>query len=123
MTVDLGVPVQTVVRPPDERDGGGGRIRHPGDVMRLVLSGLALAGILAMGLAAPARLFGPRAGTFATARPQSTVGHMLVGAVQVVLVVWVVALAASVLRQRRFRVLGTTALTGVAAGALFVGLR
>ena len=97
------------------------RYRHPGDVIRLILSGLALTGMLAAAAVAPGRLLRPGAPavTWLAADPA---GHLLTAVLQVAIVVAAVSVAAAALRHRRFRLLAGLAAGAAAAGAAVTGL-
>ena len=80
------------------------RYRHPGDVIRLIVSGLVLAGTLAAVGAAHRRLLGP--GTSAVTWLRSDpAGRLLTGLVQVAFVAAAAGIAAAALRHRPFRLL------------------
>ncbi|HXR22793.1 MAG TPA: lysylphosphatidylglycerol synthase transmembrane domain-containing protein [Acidimicrobiales bacterium] len=91
------------------------RYRHPGDVIRLVASGLVLIMILAAVAVAPGQLVRSRAPAV-TWLGSGSAGRVLIGLVQVAFVIAAAAVAAAVLRHRRFRLLGQ-----LVAGALIAG--
>ena len=97
------------------------RYRHPGDVIRLIGSGLVLAGMLAAVALAPDRLTGPAAAAV-TWLGSDPAGRLLTGLVQVALVLAAAAAVAAVLRRRRFRLLAGLAAGAVAAGAALAGI-
>ena len=78
------------------------RYRHPGDVIRLIGSGLVLTGMLAAVALAPDRLTGAGAATV-TWLGSAPAGRLLTGLAQVALVLAAVAAVAATLRHRRFR--------------------
>ena len=88
------------------------RYRHPGDVIRLIGSGLVLAGMLAAVALAPDRLTGPGAATV-TWLGSDPAGRVLTGLAQVAVVLAAAAAVAAALWHRRFRLLA-----GLAAGAV-----
>ena len=91
------------------------RYRHPGDVIRLIASGLVLIMALAAVAAAPGQLVRSGASTV-TWLGSGSAGRLLVGLVQVAFVIAAAAVVAGVLRYRRFRLLAQ-----LAAGALIAG--
>jgi len=97
------------------------RYRHPGDVIRLIGSGLALTGMLAAVAVAPGRLTGPGAAavTWLGADPA---GRLLTGLVQVAFVLAAAAAVAAALQHRRFRLLAGLAAGAAAAGAVLAGV-
>src|SRR4051812_43946503 len=58
------------------------RYRHPGDVIRLIISALVLAASLVVAFIAPDRLLGIQATTVSGLEPNTTAGELLVGLVQ-----------------------------------------
>jgi uncharacterized protein (TIRG00374 family) len=97
------------------------RYRHPGDVIRLIGSGLVLTGILAALAVAPGRLTGPGAAAV-TWLGSDPAGRLLTGLVQVAFVLAVAAAAAAALRHRRFRLLAGLAAGAAAAGVAVAGI-
>jgi uncharacterized membrane protein YbhN (UPF0104 family) len=97
------------------------RYRHPGDVIRLIGSGLALAAMLAALAVAPGRLTGPGAAAV-TWLGSDPAGRLLTGLAQVAFVVAAVAAVAAALRHRRFRLLAGLAAGAAAAGAALAGI-
>ena len=93
------------------------RYRHPGDVIRLIGSGLILAVMLAVVAVAPGRLTGSGAAAV-TWLGSDLAGRLLTGLVQVAFVVAAAGAAAAALWHRRFRLLA-----GLAAGAAAAGAR
>jgi uncharacterized membrane protein YbhN (UPF0104 family) len=97
------------------------RYRHPGDVIRLIGSGLVLTGMLAAVALAPNRLTGPGAATV-TWLGSDPAGRLLTGLAQVALVLAATAAVAATLRHRRFRLLAGLAAGAVTAGAVMAGI-
>jgi glycosyltransferase 2 family protein len=97
------------------------RYRHPGDVIRLIGSGLVLTGMLAAVAVAPDRLTGPGA-TAVTWLGADPAGRLLTGLVQVAFVLAAAAAVAATLRHRRFRLLAGLAAAAVTAGAVLTGI-
>ncbi len=97
------------------------RYRHPGDVIRLIISGLVLTGTLAAVAVAPGRLLRPGAPavTWLGADPA---GHLLSAVLQVAFVAAAAGVVAAVLRRRRFRLLGGLAAGAAAAGGALAGI-
>ena len=62
------------------------RYRHPGDVIRLIIAGLVLAGALAVTVATHATYAGASAAAVAAFTPPTLAGRVLAGLVQAVLV-------------------------------------
>ena len=90
------------------------RYRHPGDVIRLIISGLVLAGTLAAVVVAHGRLLGPGAPAV-TWLGTDPAGRLLTAVLQVAFAVAAAGVVAAALWHRRFRLLG--GLTAGAAGA------
>ena len=59
------------------------RYRHPGDVIRLIIAGLVLAGALAVTVAAHATYAGASAAAVTAVAPSTVAGRVLAGLVQV----------------------------------------
>jgi glycosyltransferase 2 family protein len=97
------------------------RYRHPGDVIRLIGSGLVLTGTLAALAVAPGRLTGPGAAAV-TWLGSDPAGRLLTGLVQVAFVLAAAAAAAATLRHRRFRLLAGLVAGAVTAGAAVAGI-
>ena len=97
------------------------RYRHPGDVIRLIGSGLVLTGMLAAVALAPSRLTGPGAATV-TWLGSDPAGRLLTGLAQVALVLAAATAAAAALWHRRFRLLLGLVAGAVAAGAALAGI-
>ena len=97
------------------------RYRHPGDVIRLIGSGLVLTGMLAAVAVVPGRLTGPGAAAV-TWLGSDPARRVLTGLVQVAFVLAAVVAVAAVLRRRRFRLLGGLVAGAVTAGAMLAGI-
>ncbi len=97
------------------------RYRHPGDVIRLIVSAVVLTGTLAAVAVAHSRLLSP--GAPAVTWPGSgPAGRLLTGLVQVAFVVAAAGIAAAALRHRRFRLLAGLTAAAAAAGATLAGI-
>jgi uncharacterized membrane protein YbhN (UPF0104 family) len=95
--------------------------RHPGDVIRLIVSALVLTGTLAAVAVAHRRLLSP--GAPAVTWPGSDpAGRLLTGLVQVAFVVAAAGIAAAALRHRRFWLLAGLTAGAAAAGATLAGI-
>src|SRR5947207_5874022 len=81
------------------------RYRHPGDVIRLIIAGLVLAGALAVTVATRATYAGATAAAVTALTPPALAGRVLAGLVQAVLVTAAAAAVVVTLRHRRFRLL------------------
>ena len=91
------------------------RYRHPGDVLRLITSGVILVSALVIAALMPERLLGSRAATVQGWSPTPSPASCT-GLVQAVAIAAVVAVVVALMRRRRFRLLGT-----LAGGAVFAG--
>jgi glycosyltransferase 2 family protein len=98
------------------------RYRHPGDVIRLIIAGLVLAGALAVTVITHATYAGASAAAVTAVAPSTVAGRVLAGLVQVLFVVAAVAAIAVTLRYRRFRLLASLAGVAVVAGAALAGI-
>ncbi len=97
------------------------RYRHPGDVIRLIISGLVLAGTLAAVIVAHRRLLGPGAAAV-TWLGTDQAGRLLTALLQVAMVVAAAGIVAATLWHRRFRLLGGLTAGAAAAGAMLAGI-
>src|SRR6266516_2299989 len=108
------------------KPGGGlvppARYRHPGDVIRLILAGLVLAGALAVTVATHAIYAGASAAAVTAVAPSTVASRVLAGLVQVAFAAAAVAAIAVTLRYRRFRLLASLAGVAVVAGAALAGI-
>src|SRR5690349_24319193 len=93
------------------------RYRHPGDVIRLIIAGLVLAGALAVTIATHATYAGASAAAVTALAPPALAGRVLAGLVQAVLVTATAAALAVTLRHRRFRLPASLAGAAVLASA------
>ena len=98
------------------------RYRHPGDLIRLIIAGLVLAGALAVTVLTHATYAGAGAVAVVAVAPSTVAGQVLAGIVQVLFVAAAVAAVAVTLRYRRFRLLVTLVGGAVLAGAVLIGI-
>jgi uncharacterized membrane protein YbhN (UPF0104 family) len=98
------------------------RYRHPGDVIRLIIAGLVLAGALAVTVATHATYAGASAAAVTAVAPSTLAGRVLAGLVHVVLVTAAAAALVLTLRYRRFRLLASLAGGAVLASAVVIGI-
>jgi undecaprenyl-diphosphatase len=98
------------------------RYRHPGDMIRLIIAALVLAGALAVTVATHATYAGASAAAVTAVAPSTVAGRVLAGLVQVLFVVAAVTAVAVTLRYRRFRLLLSLAGGAVLAGAALIGI-
>ena len=96
------------------------RYRHPGDVIRLIAAGGALAAAVVIAMLLPA-LLRPDAAVTGVG-PATEAGRVLTGLVQVMIAAAALVLLVTALRYRRFRVLATVAGGFAAAAALMAGI-
>jgi len=121
-------PPGTQVRPLAEAAKHGirllrpARYRHPGDVIRLIIAGLVLAGALAVTVVTHATYAGASAAAVTAVAPSTLAGRVLAGLVQVVLVTAAAAALVLTLRYRRFRLLASLAGSAVLASAVVIGI-
>jgi glycosyltransferase 2 family protein len=99
-----------------------GRYRHPGDMIRLIIAGLVLAGALAVSVATHATYAGASAAAVTAVAPSTVAGRVLAGLVQVLFAAAAVAAVIVTLRYRRFRLLGSLAAVAILASAALIGL-
>jgi undecaprenyl-diphosphatase len=97
------------------------RYRHPGDVIRLVIAGLVLAGALAVAITTRATYAGADAAAVAALAPAALPGRVLAGVVLAVLVAAAAAVIVVTLRYHRFRLLAGLAGAAVLASAVLIG--
>jgi len=111
-----------MTKPPETRTGPsaaavkhGGRLlsparyRHPGDVIRLIVAGLALAGAVTVTAVTHATYAGAPAAAVTAVVPSTLAGRVLAGLVQVLFAGVAVAAVVVTLRCRRFRLLAGVA--------------
>jgi undecaprenyl-diphosphatase len=94
------------------------RYRHPGDLLRLICFTVPLIVALAVIGVAADRLLGTSATYVTGVPPRTAAGRLLVGVVQLLVLVAVVAVPITVLRRRRFRLFATLLGAAVSAGLL-----
>jgi undecaprenyl-diphosphatase len=92
------------------------RYRHPGDVIQLVVSGVILVAALIAVAIAPDRLLGSDAAIVRGVGPDTAVGRLAVGLVQLVTVGVGVAVIFNLIRWRRYRLLGSLVGAAILAG-------
>ena len=97
------------------------RYRHPGDVIRLVIAGLVLAGTGVATYATHGTYAGAGATAVTSLRLSTTGGRVLTGLMQAVFVLAAVAAIAATLRYRRFRLLASLASGALLTGAVLIG--
>ena len=114
-----GAPESAAKRPP--RFLSSSRYRHPGDVIRLIAGGLALAVAIAVAAVTSGELLGPGARTVRWLG-YDPAGRVLVGLVQVAFVLTAAGVVAAGLRYRRFRLLAGLAAGAAAASAALAGI-
>ena len=111
-----------MTKPPEARIGPsaaavkrGGRLlsparyRHPGDVIRLIVAGLALAGAVTVTAVTHATYAGAPAAAVTAVVPSTLAGRVLAGLVQALFAGAAVAAVVVMLRCRRFRLLAGVA--------------
>jgi undecaprenyl-diphosphatase len=130
-TTDPGTKLTAIKEPPGAAEPGtseagrrllpASRYRHPGDVIRLIVSVLVLTGTLAAVAVAHRRLLGPSAAAV-TWPGSGPAGRLLTGLLQVAFAVAAAGVVAAALRHRRFRLLGGLIAGAAAAGAGLAGI-
>jgi uncharacterized membrane protein YbhN (UPF0104 family) len=98
------------------------RYRHPGDLIRLILAGLVLAGALAISVATHATYAGAGAAAVTAVAPSTLAGRVLGGLVQLLVAAAAVAAVVVTLRYRRFRLLASVAGAAGLAAAVLIGI-
>jgi uncharacterized membrane protein YbhN (UPF0104 family) len=123
-----------MTKPPDTRIGPaaavkrGGRLlsparyRHPGDVIRLIVAGLVLAGALAVTAVTHGTYAGASAVAVTGLAPATPAGRVLAGLVQALFAGAAVAAVILTLRYHRYRLLAGLAAAAVVAGAVLSGI-
>ena len=96
------------------------RYRHPGDVIRLIIAGLVLAGALGVSAATHAAYAGAGAVAVPAVAPSTVPGRVLTGLVQVLFAAAAATAVAVTLRYRRFRLLASLAGGAVVASAALI---
>jgi osmoprotectant transport system substrate-binding protein len=98
------------------------RYRYPGDVIRLIIAGLVLAGALGASAVTHAAYAGAGAVAVPAVAPYTAPGRMLTGLVQVLFAAAAAATVAVTLRHRRFRLLASLAAGAVVASGALIGI-
>jgi len=98
------------------------RYRHPGDVIRLIIAGLVLAGAVAVTAVIHATYAGARAAAVTAVAPSTLAGRVLAGLVQVLFAGAAVAAVFVTVRYRRYRLLAGLAGSAVLASAVLAGI-
>jgi glycosyltransferase 2 family protein len=98
------------------------RYRHLGDVIRLIIAGLVLAGTLVVTVATHATYAGAGATAVAAVVPPALMGRVLAGGVQAAVILGAVAALAVTLYNRRFQLLASLAGGAVVASAVLIGI-
>ncbi len=98
------------------------RYRHPGDVIRLIVAGLVLAGAVAVTMATHAIYAGASASAVSAVASSTLTGRVLAGLVQGAFVAAALTAVVMTLRYRRFRLLVSLAGAAVLAGAVLIGI-
>ena len=98
------------------------RYRHPGDVIRLIVAGLVLAGAVAVTVATHALYAGASTSVMTAVAPSTLAGRVLAGFVQGAFVAAAVTAVVVTLCYRRFRLLVSLAGGAVLAGAVLIGI-
>jgi glycosyltransferase 2 family protein len=98
------------------------RYRHPGDLIRLIIAGLVLAGALAVSVATHATYAGASAVAVTAVAPATVAGRVLGGLVQVLFATAAAAAIAVTLRYRRFRLLASLAGGAIVASGVLTGI-
>ena len=96
------------------------RYRHPGDVIRLIMAGLVLAGALGVSAATHAAFAGIGAVAVPAVAPSTVPGRVLTGLVHVLFAAAAATAVAVTLRYRRFRLLASLAGGAVVASAALI---
>ena len=98
------------------------RYRHPGDVIRLIVAGLVLAGTLAVTAITHATYAGASAVAVTAVVPSTLAGRVLAGLVQALFAGAAVAAVVVTLRYRRFRLLAGLVAAVALASAVLAGI-
>jgi glycosyltransferase 2 family protein len=98
------------------------RYRHPGDVIRLIVAGLLLAGAVTVTAVTHATYAGAGAVAVTAVVPSTLAGRALGGLVQALFAAAAVAAVVVTLRNRRFRLLAGLVIAAVLAGATLTGI-
>jgi glycosyltransferase 2 family protein len=98
------------------------RYRHPGDVIRLIIAGLVLAGALAVTAVTHGTYAGASATAVTAVAPSALAGRVLAGLVQALFAGAAVAAVVLTLRYHRYRLLAGLAGGAVLAGVVLTGI-
>ena len=98
------------------------RYRHPGDVIRLIIAGLVLAGALAVTAVTHGTYAGASATAVTAVAPSALAGRVLAGLVQALFAGAAVAAVVLTLRYHRYRMLAGLAGGAVLAGVVLTGI-
>jgi uncharacterized protein (TIRG00374 family) len=119
-------PPETHLEPSAVKHGGRllspARYRHPGDVIRLIIAGLVLAGALAVTAVTHATYAGASAAAVTAVAPSTLAGRVLAGLVQALFAGAAVAAVIVTLRHQRYRLLAGLAGGAVLASAVVIGI-
>ena len=99
------IELAVAAAPHEDRLLAPARYRHPGDVIRLIIAGLALVGALAVTAATHGTYAGASATAVTAVTPSTLAGRVLAGLVQAVFVAAAGAAVVVTLRYRRYRLL------------------
>jgi undecaprenyl-diphosphatase len=119
---NLQVSGREVVPPARGGSEARSRYRHPGDVLWLIAAGLLLLLVLVLSAVAEDVLLGADAAVVRGVEPDTVVGRLLVGLVQVIAVLAPLVAVGVLLWFRRFRLAASLIGTAVAAAAGWTGL-
>jgi glycosyltransferase 2 family protein len=98
------------------------RYRHPGDVIRLIIAGLVLAGALAVTAVTHGTYAGASATAVTAVAPSALAGRVLAGLVQALFAGAAVAAVILTLRYHRYRLLAGLAGSAVLASTIMIGI-
>jgi glycosyltransferase 2 family protein len=98
------------------------RYRHPGDVIRLIVAGLVLAGTLAVTAVTHATYAGASAAAVTAVAPSALAGRVLAGLVQALFAAAAVAAVIVTLRYHRYRLLAVLASSALLAAGVLAGM-
>jgi undecaprenyl-diphosphatase len=98
------------------------RYRHPGDVIRLIIAGLVLAGALAVTAVTHGTYAGASATAVTAVAPSALAGRVLAGLVQALFAGAAVAAVILTLRYHRYRLLAGLAGSAVMASTIMIGI-
>jgi hypothetical protein len=98
------------------------RYRHPGDVIRLIIAGVVLAGALAVTAVTHGTYAGASATAVTAVAPSALAGRVLAGLVQALFAGAAVAAIILTLRYHRYRLLAGLAGSAVMASTIMIGI-